>query len=434
MSDIRSHVVALNTERMKDAEKLKAHIDDWNRDHPGQPMSVEANATLDKINSSISAIDEQVRRYVETETREVESAKIREANASLFSPAPVASSQSEVERFTAWAQGRTDSKGYEVDLEAGRRMVEAIRAGADSRDIRAALYHDTGSSGSLVPTELSSQLYAYMTAAIAPLAMPTTKFTTSGGNPIDWPTVAAHGIGTQVISQGTAIGGTDPTFSKVTFNAYRYGQLVPVATEVLQDTGVDILGFLVQNIARAVGEVAATDLVVGSGSGEPNGIMTAIGGAGTIATGGSLIDPTYEKWVDLVYSVNGNYRARPSTAFLVRDLTAASMRKLRDGAGGTVGAVLWQPSLTQGIQGGEPDRFLGHPVWTDPNVASLASNAKVAAFGDFSAYYIRLAGGFRFERSDEYGFNADVSYFRGIQRLDGDAVDTTAYNVMKRSV
>src|SRR3546814_4358984 len=63
--------------------------------------------------------------------------------------------------------------------------------------------------------------------------------------------------------------------------------------------------------------------------------------------------PTYEKLIDLQYSVNGNYRRRPSTAWLMRDLTAANLRKLRDGAGGTVGAVLWEPSLTQGIQGAE---------------------------------------------------------------------------------
>jgi HK97 family phage major capsid protein len=273
-----------------------------------------------------------------------------------------------------------------------------------------------------------------MTASVALMGMPTTKVVTAGGNALDFPKVNAHGIGTQVIAQGTAIGGTDPTFAKMTLDAFKYGQLLKLSSEVIQDSGVDILGFVAGNIARAVGEVVATDLAVGSGSGEPNGVMTSVTGAGTIATGGSLIDPTYEKLIDLVYSVNGNYRARPSTAWLTRDLTAAALRKLRDGAGGTEGAPLWQPSVTHGLTHAEPDLLLGYPVYTDPNVASLASNAKVIAFGDFSAYYIRIASGFTLERSDDFAFDTDLVTFRGKTRVDGDNIDANAINVIKRSV
>ncbi len=439
--DIVAHVKALNTERIKAAKALTDHVDECHAAHPGQPMSGEEKEKLDRINADIDRLEAEVRTFVAMETREQESAKVREVHASIFgAPAPAQDQRSEVERFAAWARGETrnlDSEGknsYHVDLSAGKRIVDAMRAGADARDIRASLLSDTGSVGSTVPTDMSSTLYAYMTAAVQAMAMPTTKIVTEGGNNLDFPTVAAHGIGTQVIAQGTAIGGTDPTFSKITLGAFKYGQLLPVASETLQDTGVDLLSFIASNIARAVGEVVATDLVVGTGTNEPNGIMTAISGAGTIATGGSLIDPTYEKLIDLQYSVNSSYRNRPSVGWLMNDLTAANLRKLRDGAGGTVGAVLWQPSLTQGIQGAEPDRLLGNNVWTDPNVASLASNAKAIAYGDFSAYYIRIASGFTLERSDDYGFNTDLVYFRGKTRVDGDCIDTTAYNILKRSV
>lgn len=435
--DIRSHVIALNEKRLHAAKALEAHLDECHKAHPGESFTAEEREKLDRINADIDSLEAEVRTFVAMETREQESAQVRELNASLFSPASAPQAPvSETERFAAWARGEGSTEFHVSDesMRRGKAVVDSLRAGADVRDIRAALLSDTGSVASAVPTDLASTLYQYMTASVALMAMPTTKIITAGGNPLDFPTVATHGIGTQVIAAGTAIGGTDPVFGKLSLGAYKYGQLVQLASETVADTGVDILGFVAGNIARAVGEVVATDLAVGTGSAEPNGVMTAVVGAGTIATGGSLIDPTYEKWVDLVYSVNGNYRARPSTAFLVRDLTAASMRKLRDGAGGTVGAVLWQPSLTQGIQGAEPDRFLGHPVYTDPNVASLASNAKVAAFGDFSAYYIRIAGGFSLERSDDYAFNTDLVTYRGKTRVDGDLIDTTAINIIKRSV
>lgn len=438
--DLNAEIIRINKERLKAWEEGKALLDESRGQFDG-----EQQQKWEHINAHINELDAQRDNFILAETREREAATLREATLSQFGePAVQRAAKSEAEQFAAWARGEIRGQAgniegenvknaFTVDLRSGRAAVEAMRAGADSRELRALLW-DTGSSGTLVPTELSSTLYQYMTASVAMMMMPTTKVFTAGGNPLDFPKVLAHGIGTAVIAQGTAIGGTDPTFSKMTLNAYKYGQLLQLASETISDAGVDILGFVAQNVARAVGEYVATDLVTGSGSSAPNGVMTALAGAGTIATGGSLIDPTYEKLVDLVYSVNGNYRARNSSAFLMRDLTVAAIRKLRDSNGGTLGQTMWLPSPTQGIQGAEPDRLLGYPVYTDPNVASLASNAKVIAFGDFSAYYIRVAQNFVIDRSDEYAFNTDLVTFRGKTRVDGDLIDSSAINVMKRSV
>ena len=48
----------------------------------------------------------------------------------------------------------------------------------------------------------------------------------------------------------------------------------------------------------------------------------------------------------------------------------------------------------------------------DPTVAVFAANANVAAFGDFSRYYVvRDVVGVRFERSDDYAFANDLVTF-----------------------
>lgn len=432
--EIHAHVRALNEQRIKAHKALNDHIDGWYRDNPGVPMNAEALEVEARIQGELDDLEAEIRRFVDRETRERESAQVRETHASLFGGDPVVEQrqQSESERFAAWARGETPNREYHVDLKAGKAFVEAIRAGASAGDIRNVIQVGTDSGSLLVPTDLSSTIYQYMTASVAMLRMPTTKINTNGGNPIDFPKVTTHGIATQVL-ENTAVGGTDPVFGKMTLNAYKRGQLVQLSSETLQDDGVDILGFVAGNIARAVGELIATDFVSGDGNGDPNGIMTSItntsGASGTVH--GVVAGITYDNLVDVVYKVNGNYRARPSTGFLMRDLTAGALRKLRDGAGGTVGAVLWQPSLTNGIQGAEPDRLLGHPVWTDPNVASIASTNKVVAFGDWSAYYIRIAQGFTLERSDDFAFDKDLSTFRGLTRVDGDVIDGNAFNAIR---
>jgi HK97 family phage major capsid protein len=194
---------------------------------------------------------------------------------------------------------------------------------------------------------------------------------TAGGEPMDFPKLGAHAIATQVSGQGTTLAGTDPTYLKLTLGAVKFAELVKVSNEVLSDAGIDIGSFLGKDMGRALGRKLAEAFVVGT---DPAGLSTGVVGSGTIATGGSLITPTVENLISLQYSVVDEYR-NSSAGWLMKDSTAGTLRKLRDGAGGTIGAFLWSPSLTQGIIGGAPDTLLGFPVYTDSNMAASGSAA-----------------------------------------------------------
>jgi HK97 family phage major capsid protein len=435
--ELRAAQIKLNEERLRAWEEGKRLLADT-----GGQFTAEQRAEWERINTAINELDAKREVFTAAERREAEAAKLREANVRHFgAPTVEHAEKREADQFRNWLrtghgangtdhEGRT---GFLIDLTPAQRYNELRHQGYGPDEARA-LAWDTGSIASGVPTTTAASLYETLTAGIAGFRMPTTKITTAAGEQMKLPRVNAHGIGTQVSGQGTTLAGTDPTFLSLTLDAYKYGQLVKVSNEVLTDTGFDISGFVVRNIGRALAQNIDVDLVVGTGSGEPQGMMTGITGSGTVATGGSLVDPTYEKLVDLVYSVNDSYRSSGNAAWLMRDLTASVIRKLRDGAGGTVGAVLWDPSLTAGIQGGQPDRLLGFPVYTDPNVASLASNAVVIAFGDWSGYYLRTVGSVAIERDASRYFDTDEVGFRGKWRVDGDYQDTTAVNIMKRSV
>lgn len=308
--------------------------------------------------------------------------------------------------------------GLEVDIREAARVARAVRGGMDANEIRA-LYSDTGTSGSLIPTTFQRTLYQYMEAANAIRGI-SQVITTAGGENMDFPKVLAHGIGTHVISQGTAIGGTDETFAKLTLGAYKYGQLVQLSTEFVQDSAVDIVAHVAENVGRALGRITATAYVTGTGTNEPNGIVTAAGTG--VKTGGSLIPLTVENLIDLQHSVVDEYRSSPSAAFVMLDSTAGTLRKIREDVGGTSGAFLWQPSTVAG----QPDVLLGKPAYTDSNFAAQGSAARSVAFGDWSAYYIRDVASVRFERSDDYAFNTDLVSFRGVIRTDGDLIDTNA--------
>jgi HK97 family phage major capsid protein len=401
----------------------------------GRERSAEEQITMTRIEADIVRLGDEYKAFHANAVRTQEADTLRAAQYRAFGEPTVTDQRNAMDDLRHFLRAAMAGQKVEmeVNVEGARREVELLRSGASADEIRA-LAWDTGSSGSLVPSSVSRTLYQYMEASNGIMRIPANRFTTATGEAIPFPRLGAHAIATQVSGQGTALAGTDPSFLKMTLDAYKFGELVVVANELVTDSVVDIGTFLGQDMGRAIGRILATQYVTGSGSGAPNGIMTAIVGSGTISTGGSLITPTVEKLIDLQYSVNDEYRNDPSAAWLMNDSTAGTLRKLRDGAGGTVGAFLWAPSLTQGVAGGVPGTFLDKPVYTDSNVAAQGSNAKTVAFGAWNAFYIRNVGNVVVESDQSRYFDTDQTGFRVKTRTDSDVIDLTAFNIIKQSV
>ena len=432
--DIRKRVEILNAERLNIVEQLRAELEDTQ----GRERSAEEQAKIDRMDARIDEIDAEVRDFVAREVREREAAELREHTLSVFGEAGTKRHDAQgVDLFRQWLMSPRGSdlraQEFSIDIARVQKERDLVRQGASTDEIRALAWDAT--SGSLVvPTTMARSLFDVLEAGIVGFSIGATRITTSTGENMELPKLLTHSIGTQVSGQGTLLAGTDPTFSKVSLPVYKYGQLVKVSSELVSDSAFGIEQFLGQDLGYALARIIDQDLVLGTGSGEPTG-MTLLAGAGTnapVKTGGSLIAPTVEKWIDLQYSINDAYRR--NAAWLMKDSTAGTIRKLRDGAGGTVGAFLWEPSLTAGLQNGTPDRFLGSPVYVDANCAAAGSNAILATYGDFSQYTIRTVGNPMIERDDSYAFGTDESTFRGKWRVGGNHRQVGGLNTLVQNV
>lgn len=430
--DFNAHVRRLAEERMNVADKLFAALE-------VEDPNEEVRAEVARLNARYDELSAQITEYTERAARGNEAAALREQTEIVFGQAGAAKrDEVHADAFRRWLDAPKGSElrsvPLEIDLQRVIKERQLLRQGASPEEIRALAWDAT--SGSLVvPTTMARSLYEYLEAGIAGFRIGASTLNTSTGENMQLPKLNAHAIGTQASSQGVAFAGTDPTFGRVDLNVYKYDQLVKVSSELVSDAAFDITSWLGGDIGRALARVVDADLVVGTGSGEPTG-MTLLAGAGTnapITTGGSLIAPTVEKYIDLQYSVNDAYRER-GTKWLVKDSTAGTIRKLRDGAGGTVGAFLWAPSLTEGVIGGTPSTFLGAPVYTDTNCAAAGSNAKLATYGDFSEYVIRTVGNPVIERDDSVYFATDEVAFRGKWRVGGNHRDVSALNTLVQNV
>lgn len=381
---------------MTAVNELRSHGESLGSDEP----SAEFLATEERMNAEITALEGRISRGLDELEARAADAELEARMAAL----PV-------------ADAAPASDDTPADVAALRSFIAGERGAVEfmpteQRDLLAGTATD---GAELVPTSLHSKLvdlvddYSNVAGAVQQLV-------TASGNPIDIPTVTALGS-YAVEGEADTIAEADPQFSTVSLSAFKLARLTQVSSELLQDSVFDVESFVVNAAARALAIGIDSKVVVGAGTTEPEGIMTAANLTESDFAGGTAI--TANELIDVFHALGPQYRSNAS--WILRDSTVAYIRKLTNA--GTVDYV-WQP----GLQAGQPDLLLGKPVIVSPDAPAIALNAITVAFGDWKqAYALRMAGGVRFARSDDFAFANDLSTFRASVRIDGKVIDGSAY-------
>ena len=271
----------------------------------------------------------------------------------------------------------------------------------------------TGSStGAPVPTSFYNEIVK-VARLVNPLLEYATVINTASGENLQIPSQATFSTAT-IVGQGVSIGTSEPSFNAfTTLSAYKFSALAQLSRELILDAGVDIVGFLAEQFGNAFGFAIGDKLVNGTGTVEPTGFLPVAGTGVTGATGvaGAF---TADNVIDLIYSLDGSLRNRPSFAMLANSTSIAALRKLKDGQGRYLFDV--------GVGLDKRDLVLGVPVIETPAMPNPGVNANSLAVGDLKSLYIRNAGGLQVDRSDDFAFGNDLATWRATWRIDGALV------------
>lgn len=317
------------------------------------------------------------------------------------------------ERFRAIVGG--DVKTDDKPVEDIRSIFAKIASGESQgytfgREQRATLTPST------VPTPASfyDRVFALGKAA-TPMFDASTLIETAGGNQITVPTLTGYST-PAITAAGSAISESAPTFGSVTLSAYRESVIVKVANDLLKDEGFDVAAWVEQQAADAINYAAGALLTTGTGTVQPNGVITS---ASTAVTGGTGVAGafTYANIVDLYYGVDDAVIGRADLSFMGNKTAHANARKLVDTTG--------QPILAINPQAGQPDTIFGAPFLYNAAMANVGTGAKSLAYGSFKSYLTRLAGGLEVTRDASVGFGSDETWFRVQLRLDGGLAHST---------
>jgi HK97 family phage major capsid protein len=312
------------------------------------------------------------------------------------------------------AEIRTDEEpaGDDSDAEAIRALArgEVRSFNFEKRDVL------TSSTGAPVPTSFYDQVIL-KARLVGPMLDVPTQMSTAGGEVIQVPSLSSYSSSSTVTAQGANLSESDPVFNSfVSLSAFKFGFLIQVSREMIEDSGVNLLGFLADQVGNGLGYNVQAALTTGTGTVQPNGIVTASAAGGTGGTGVSGAF-TADNLIDLYYSLDGAARLLPGIGWMMNGTSIGAVRKLKD----TAGNYVFDPAA----DGNRRDLLLSVPVYENPHMASPGTGVKSVICGHLPSYMVRTVGGIRLDRSDEFAFNADLVTFRATMRVDGNLPQTS---------
>lgn len=319
--------------------------------------------------------DEEANRYAELEGQlemTKRTAEIRSRQKAYTAPV-----RSDLHVAVAVADGAAErqDRAFESYLRTGTAPPELAEFRAQSEGTNTA-------GGYLVPPGFRAKLVERM-KQFGGIANKAEIFTTAEGNLVNYPTVDdTANVGEIVAEGGTFASGADFVFATRTLSAFKYmaggaGNLpLKVSWELLQDSAFDVPSFVARKLGERIARLQAVHWATGTGTGQPQGLVTPL------TTGGTIGTLAYADLVATILLLDPAYR--PGASWIMNDATYGTIMALVDTTGRPL--INGQDASIEGRIGG--GQLLGYPVIIDQAMPSKATGAKYLAFGDVGEAYV----------------------------------------------
>ena len=225
------------------------------------------------------------------------------------------------------------------------------------------------------------------------------------------------------------------TFNDVEVDAYKVGGYIPVCNAVLEDTDIDLVGVVLDAIAKGMGLALDKAIVYGSGTKMPLGIVTRL--AQTSQPAG--YPSTARTWVDL-HTSNVKTGTGATGLNLIKEIITNS--GCADDKGYENRGMFWlmnhktkvtllanalevnsAGAIVAGMEAQMP--VIGGEI---VELSFIPDNNIVFGYGDL--YVLAERAGFRLDNSEHAMFVNDKTVFRGTARYDGQPSIAEAFGVL----
>lgn len=319
------------------------------------------------------------------------------------------------------------------DDEVSRAFDQYMRTGRADNTIQRAQGEGTSAAGGfLVPEGFRATIIEAM-KAFGGVQGGADSISTSSGQPLPWPTNDDTANVGAIAAENAGLGsGADLVFGTKILGAYTYtsngtgNAALKVPYELIQDSAFDLGGFVGRKLAERIQRKVAVDLVVGSGSGEPTGLLSTAGGLSQTAALSSNTAPTYADLLTIVHSVDPAYR--DDAVWVFNDAFLKTLRGVVDTTGRP---LLWNNTndLTNSLKGQQT--LLGFPVIIDQACPTPSVSNSYGFFGNLrKAFIVRTVRDISLVTlMEKYAENRQVGYMAWA-RFDAAVQDTSAGKIL----
>ena len=323
---------------------------------------------------------------------------------------------SDSEVLRAWLRHGLPS---ERDSDRETLQNRGYNPSANALEFRANL--STGGSGAgaeLVPQSFYAEVQRAL-KNVAPLRGFCKIITSDTGETLRIPVNDDSSNSGAIVAENAEHTALDMTFTEISLGAYTYSsRLVKCSNELLQDSGIDLAQFLGTQLGERIGRIQEQHFLTGSGSSQPEGIITAA----STTTAASATAIGINDLVTLMNAVDPAYKTGGKVAFVMHQTVWSALRKLQDSQG---------RQLISDIQAGQAPELFGYPVLLTSGMDStFVATKKTVLFGNFDYYAIRDVANLVVARSADRFFEFNQTAFLALQRTDAKCLNAAAFRVL----
>lgn len=237
-----------------------------------------------------------------------------------------------------------------------------------------------GNNGAIIPETIADRIIN-QTKNVCPIFAGCTLFhvkgtlhipvysdkTDDGGN--------AHNINIGWAAEFTELTADAGAFTSVDLTGFLVGVLTLVGKNVIKNSDIDVVNFIVREMGRRIGWWLELKLLTG----ETNYNTGALSSGNTM-TAASSTTISADELVDLQLKVSQEYQS--NACWTMHPNTVGALRKLKY----TDGSYMLQQDFTQAI----PFRLLGKPIHMSDNMPKIEASAKAVLYGDYAALAVNM--------------------------------------------
>ncbi len=331
-------------------------------------------ALIEKRNTLITEL-EKLLETAEKEERALTEEEMNTFNTSKTEISNLDNTIKSQEELRALEKKKTVENKDDVTPEV-RAMANYIR-GKCGVEIRAGEQNlDMGNNGAIIPVTIAQRIINKV-KEMCPILAKATIFNVKGTLKIPVWGLAndSHDIAVGYQEEFTDITADSGKFTSVDLSGFLAGALTLIGKSVITNGDVDVVNFIVAEMARKISLFIEKELLNGTADKATGAIATT-----TTLNAGSTSAISADSLIELQSKIPTAYQG--AACWIMNPATFLTLKKLKDGNG----QYLLQNDFSQSF----PYAILGKPVYLSDNMPVIASAAKAVLYGDFSGLAVNF--------------------------------------------